>query len=181
MPHETKNIRPEQRRRMISLDELTRPPTEEEAAEWESEEIASSTVPDVWPEETGAAIVRRARRCVWRGKLNKAEVLALRLWTGPMYLVYNSVLRGVETGGFTTTLHAVHSGILKLSQKSPPERVYRGVANRAIKGEDFKTGSFVEMGVPRPLAADVVSPDPFTLVPTLPIQLVQIVDPHSVS
>jgi len=47
---------------------------------------------------------------------------------------------------YTTTLHAVHSGIYKLSQKSPPEKVYRGVQNMVISNENFKMGSFVELG-----------------------------------
>ncbi|KAJ1487583.1 hypothetical protein T484DRAFT_1888801 [Baffinella frigidus] len=145
-PRETKNIRPDHCRRIFSLDKLTQPPSPDEEREWASESEEGATRAVGAAEGTDGAIVERARRCVWLGNLTKAEVLAVRLWSGPMYLLYNSVLRGWG-GGFTTTLHAVHSGIFKLSQVSPPERVYRGVANRAITGEDMRVGSFVEMNM----------------------------------
>jgi len=50
-----------------------------------------------------------------RAALSAAEVVALRLWSGPMYLKYNAVLRGMAgatAGGtsFSATIHLVCSG-----------------------------------------------------------------------
>jgi len=65
---------------------------------------------------------------------------------------YNAALRESKTTPekksfkYTTTLHAVHSGIYKLSKISPPEKVYRGVKNMVISNDKFETGSFVELG-----------------------------------
>jgi hypothetical protein len=57
-------------------------------------------------------------------KLCKEEVIALRLYTGPMYIKYNAVLRGypksellaLKGNRYTTTIHAVVSGLLKLQK-----------------------------------------------------------------
>jgi hypothetical protein len=65
-------------------------------------------------------------------KLLREEVIALRLYTGPMYYKYNTVLRkfpvdafaGLQGNSYTTTLHAIVSGIIKLSHIMvlPPSR-----------------------------------------------------------
>ena len=57
-------------------------------------------------------------------QLCKEEVIALRLYTGPMYIKYNAVLRGypqselraLKGNRYTTTIHAVVSGLLKLQK-----------------------------------------------------------------
>jgi hypothetical protein len=57
-------------------------------------------------------------------KLCKEEIIALRLYTGPMYIKYNAVLRGypqselraLKGNRYTTTIHAVVSGLLKLQK-----------------------------------------------------------------
>ncbi|KAJ1486881.1 hypothetical protein T484DRAFT_2286668 [Baffinella frigidus] len=152
-PRETRNLLPKHFRQIIPLATLMEPPSLEELREWtnptaaeqrrwDSEEAESCDEPAT----RAAMLVRRGRRCVWRAGLGAAEVLALRMWSGPMFVEYNAVLRGRVRGAFTTTLHAVHSGIYKLSKVTPPGKVYRGVANRAITGTDLKAGSFVEMG-----------------------------------
>lgn len=59
-----------------------------------------------------------------RAKLLREELIALRLYTGPMFCKYNAVLRkfpketfdGLHGNGYTTTIHAIVSGIIKLSQ-----------------------------------------------------------------
>jgi hypothetical protein len=87
------------------------------------------------------------------------EVVALRLYTGPMYKWYNSVLRGVnvdydaqkepfdeyklagEKGystPFVTTLHVLNSAIRKLSQLTRAERVYRGTKGGALSEKFWK-------------------------------------------
>lgn len=58
-----------------------------------------------------------------RAGLLKEEVVALRLYTGPMFVKYNAVLRrfpqcvvnGLKGNRYTTTIHAIVSGIIKLS------------------------------------------------------------------
>jgi hypothetical protein len=88
-------------------------------------------------------------------RLLKEEVLALRLWSGPMNSRYAYFFRKINTGvdqdtktkypaaavdptavkydcPYVTTLHAINSGVIKLSQiwKLPPNRkVYRGFKN----------------------------------------------------
>jgi Leucine-rich repeat (LRR) protein len=84
---------------------------------------------------------------ITRAGLVVAEVMALRLYTGPMYLWYNNVLRYCKSetapawlshmmiwkqqhpkaeSPFTTTLHVLNSAILKLAKVQPAERVFRG-------------------------------------------------------
>jgi hypothetical protein len=74
------------------------------------------------------------------------EVLALRLWSGPMYVVYSAVLRNGEEGKYTNTLHAIDSAVTSLARKGFPEKMFRGIGVRAFRFEDFKRGVYVEMG-----------------------------------
>ncbi len=68
------------------------------------------------------------------------EVVALRLYTGPMYVKYNAVLRGmaVATAGgtiYSSTVHLICSGLHKLSRVSeiPKEmKLYRGNGGMAL-------------------------------------------------
>ena len=80
------------------------------------------------------------------------QVIGLRLYTGPMFELYNGVLRawanaadpgvvpafaavgaGLDVcGRFTSTLHAVNSGVVKLSQLQPATVVYRGVSGMKL-------------------------------------------------
>jgi hypothetical protein len=80
--------------------------------------------------------------------LSREEVIALRLYSGPMYMFYNSVLRALlawevskgEGKGdkseapaveYRTTIHMISSGIVKLSEimRRPDSRkVYRGLS-----------------------------------------------------
>jgi len=74
--------------------------------------------------------------------LTEEELIALRLYTGPMYMLYNEVLRGAlhrkrQKGqfSFVTTIHMINSGILKLASASPlpPGRmVYRGLSGMRL-------------------------------------------------
>ena len=83
---------------------------------------------------------------VHRANLQKWEVIALRLYTGPMFRWYNSVLRffgephdatrapfdsykargNSENCPFVTTIHVLNSAILKLSRQQPAQKVFRG-------------------------------------------------------
>ncbi|EDQ86701.1 uncharacterized protein MONBRDRAFT_38318 [Monosiga brevicollis MX1] len=64
------------------------------------------------------------------------EVLALRLYTGPMYSQYNKVLREGGRGHgqqrYTATIHCIYSGLLKIARATRPTTTYRGVGNLAL-------------------------------------------------
>jgi len=85
-----------------------------------------------------AALLRSPE--VERSKVTVAEVVALRLHTGPMYVKYNAVLRGmaVATAGgtiYSSTVHLICSGLHKLSRVSelPKEmKLYRGTGGMAL-------------------------------------------------
>jgi len=78
-----------------------------------------------------------------QARLEKAEIIALRLFTGPMFMKYNAKLRNApEAGvkalkgnGYVTTIHAVVSAVLKLSRiwKLPHDRkVFRGLGGMLL-------------------------------------------------
>jgi hypothetical protein len=85
-----------------------------------------------------AALLRSPE--VERSEVTVAEVVALRLYTGPMYVKYNAVLRGmaVATAGgtiYSSTVHLICSGLHKLSRvsKLPKEmKLYRGNGGMAL-------------------------------------------------
>jgi tetratricopeptide (TPR) repeat protein len=77
---------------------------------------------------------------VKRAGMSAAEVVALRLYTGPMYMKYNAVLRcmaGATAGGtsYSATIHLISSGLRKLSRVSEPPAgmvLYRGNGGMAL-------------------------------------------------
>ena len=85
-----------------------------------------------------AALLRSPE--VERSRVTVAEIVALRLYTGPMYVKYNAVLRGmaVATAGgtmYSSTVHLICSGLHKLSRVSelPKEmKLYRGNGGMAL-------------------------------------------------
>jgi hypothetical protein len=85
-----------------------------------------------------AALLRSPE--VERSDVTDAEIVALRLYTGPMYVKYNAVLRGmaVATAGgtiYSSTVHLICSGLQKLSRVSelPKEmKLYRGNGGMAL-------------------------------------------------
>ena len=72
------------------------------------------------------------------------EVVALRLYSGPMYVRYNAVLRAMGSSSpglvcYSATIHVIASALLKLSRVTPPPPgliVYRGTGGMAL-GADF--------------------------------------------
>ena len=114
---------------------------------------------DVWPGTEGRAVNRVARplsffakkRAEIDAKLIKIgeqatsdeELFALRLYTGPMFVKYNSTLRGARAKGtaiefmytrwwdlcrgntYSTTLHVISAAIVKLSKITQASKVYR--------------------------------------------------------
>ena len=143
MPHETKNIEEHQKRRMICLYDLMRPPSEEEKQTWakpgERETMSAEELAKLPQEE-------QCRRLVYRSGLTEAELIMLRLWTGPMYIKYSQILRGGIKGRFQTSLHALNSGILKISRVSPEGTIYRGLSGRGITMQDLLNKAFLEKG-----------------------------------
>ena len=63
-----------------------------------------------------------------------------------MYVHYNRTLRNRTKGEFVTTLHAVNSGILKLSKLTPACTVYRGVAGGVLPDQFWKPNEHGVMG-----------------------------------
>ena len=55
-----------------------------------------------------------------------------------MYVHYNGTLRKRTKGAYVTTLHAINSGIIKLSKQTKACTVYRGVAGGVLP-EQFWT------------------------------------------
>jgi Ran GTPase-activating protein (RanGAP) involved in mRNA processing and transport len=60
-------------------------------------------------------------------ELTRAEVAALRLYSGPSFRPLNHALRTKCVADWATTIACCYSGVLKLSFQSQPARVYRGV------------------------------------------------------
>eukprot|EP01042_Synura_sphagnicola_P004989 gene4989-6355_t len=92
------------------------------------------------------------RICV-SANLTRSEVIALRLFTGPMYMKYNAVLRGfpdaVVNGllgnRYITTIHTIVSGIIKLSQVAElpvSRKVYRGLGGMLLPEKFWKPDAF---------------------------------------
>jgi len=95
--------------------------------------------------------------------LTREEVIAIRLFTGPMFMKYNARLRqfpaalvaALKGNGFVTTIHAVVSAIIKLSRtwKIPYDRkVYRGLGGMLLPQKFWDEDAFgcrggVELGI----------------------------------
>ena len=95
-------------------------------------------------------------------KLNRAEILALRLWTSPMHILYCQSLRSAKIDliranreiPFSNTLHAINSGIIKLSRNRKlclSRTVYRGYSDMrptlSEKIDDFGCRGGVEIAI----------------------------------
>jgi ankyrin repeat protein len=84
-----------------------------------------------------------AKDKIIEARLSKEELIGLRLYTGPMFVKYNCILRGfpkavvdgLKGNRYVTTLHAIVSGIRKLGRVEPiPEGrcVYRGLGGMLL-------------------------------------------------
>eukprot|EP01042_Synura_sphagnicola_P000576 gene576-622_t len=85
--------------------------------------------------------------------LTRAELVALRLFTGPMFMKYNCVLRGypqeiarnLKGNRYITTIHTIASGIVKLSRVAElPEnrKVYRGLGGMILPEKFWKPDKY---------------------------------------
>jgi hypothetical protein len=78
-----------------------------------------------------------------QAKLTRAEVAALRLYTGPPHKPINAALRAKDIRQWATTTSLTYSAVLKLSMLSKPKRVYRGVKEDEMQIPDsFLNGDF---------------------------------------
>ena len=93
--------------------------------------------------------------CVYRdAALLIEELIALRLYTGPLYCCYNTLLRGEDgTSGeegtsskYGTTINLVVSGLIKLGLPLQ-DTVFRGMGNMALGEAFFKKVSFIDLSV----------------------------------
>jgi NLR family CARD domain-containing protein 3 len=106
-----------------------------------------------WKGKVGREVVKlevfEQHETVIQAKLQRGEVIAVRLYTGPMYWLYNAALRRspAETyrslGGnrYETTIFCVISGILKLSkltQVPADRRLYRGLGGLILPTEFWR-------------------------------------------
>eukprot|EP00965_Chrysotila_dentata_P144564 4775357-Pleurochrysis_carterae.AAC.2 len=67
--------------------------------------------------------------------LIEAELVAARMYTGPMFVKYNGVLRAPPANGeflYVTTLHSINSCVIKLSKLTMATKVYRGVVGGSL-------------------------------------------------
>lgn len=79
-------------------------------------------------------------------ELSVEELLGARLYTGPMFVKYNGILRAFtevqfmvqardrlcKDNMYVTTLHVINSALLKLSKVQPARVVYRGVSGARL-------------------------------------------------
>ena len=97
--------------------------------------------------------------------LIEAELVALRLWTGPMYRRYNYLLREFRSNRiredmpvlplsecppfeYINTIHALNSGIIKLSRRQPAETIlYRGLRSTSESKESSTAAFLFKSGV----------------------------------
>ena len=98
--------------------------------------------------------------------LMREEVIGGRLYSGPMYMKYNTVLRAQAKSGeymrnlfaklcmgnhYPTTIHAINSCVLKLSKLMCAETVWRGFSGATLPDDFFRHNEFgwaggVELG-----------------------------------
>ena len=117
-------------------------------------------------EEFGPELRQRnaALAAISQPSVGREEFYGARLYTGPMYLKYNAVLRGRQfesaranfeelCGGntYATTLHCINSSIIKLSKLTKAAKVYRGVSGGVLPdscrvSNDFDVRGGVEGG-----------------------------------
>jgi hypothetical protein len=81
------------------------------------------------------------------------EALAARMWTGPMYIKYEAVLRGsgaefqmCQGNGYVTTLHCINSTIVKTSKLSTVTKVYRGVSSGQLPADFWAPNAYGACG-----------------------------------
>jgi len=90
-------------------------------------------------------------------RMLREEFLAARLYTGPMFMKYNLVLRAVGSGSerllaqmntscrdnrYVTTLHVINSSVVKLGKLMKATKVYRGIAGGVLPDAFWEPDEF---------------------------------------
>jgi NLR family CARD domain-containing protein 3 len=114
------------------------PHTPREKSKWKSQEWLGDCGREITPLETftSSSIAQQA-------DLKVGEIIALRLYTGPMYTLYNAVLRkhpldilqSLQGNSYETCLFCIVSGVTKLSKHSKIPRsrlLYRGLGGAIL-------------------------------------------------
>jgi hypothetical protein len=107
---------------------------------------------------------------VSKAAMGRPEVIALRLYTGPTFALYNARLRGfpaadvacLQGNSYETTIFAIASGITKLSRVTgipPGRRLYRGLGGMLLPRQFWE-----EFDESRVALAVCVAPAPGTAV-----------------
>ena len=111
----------------------------------------------VWKGERGREPLRlcefESHLIAQRSALRKGEVIALRLYTGPMYMLYNAVLRkypvpvfdALKGNTYETTIFCIVSGIVKLSKTTAvpkDRRLFRGLGGMLLPPAFWKKNAF---------------------------------------
>ena len=140
---------------------MFRPPNNKEietCPAWEYDFVVNYDAAKEYPggnERVGGVVhVFMKHKNAKKSGLTEDEVIGLRLYSGPMYIFYNTVLRG-GVRRYITTIHAIVSGIIKLSSimKLPFNRkVYRGLSGYILPAEFWMEDEYgakggVEFGI----------------------------------
>lgn len=82
-------------------------------------------------------------KAIEAAEIDRTEFIGARMYTGPCFVKYNSVLRGLQSSipffrnsmetlckgnKYTTTMHVINSAVVKLSKLTFASEVYRGVS-----------------------------------------------------
>jgi len=129
-----------------------------------------------WPEETNLdASRRRSPRALSsfmpqlkrvnaqlhklesRAPISEEELICTRMYTGPLFVKYNAVLRGVRSkcsrqfarwfasckgNRYATSLHIINTAVNKLSQLTQATRVYRGISGGLLPASFWQPNAF---------------------------------------
>ena len=85
------------------------------------------------------------------------EAITARLYTGPMFIKYNAVLRGLNTtvpflrdqltrlcceNTYTTSIHCINSIVIKLGKLTLATKVFRGISGRVLPASFWQPNEF---------------------------------------
>jgi hypothetical protein len=107
---------------------------------------------------------------VTKASLKRVEVGSLRLYSGPMYVHYNAVLRNhphaiclsLDGNKYETTIFCITSGIVKLSRFSeipPNRRLFRGLGGMILPEQFLKEKNGFRGGVEWGLMSTTMNKD----------------------
>lgn len=118
-------------------------------------------------DENGRSLVATTPEVVIKARLRRAEILAIVLYTGPLYWLWNTVLRGKEAtppnqwavwercveheNYFSSSLHVLGSAIKKIQQSGIGLKenmmLYRGLSGGKLPEQMFKPDEHGRLGM----------------------------------